>query len=128
MLRGQLNLLKELFQALGLVINWEISQFNPTQEITFLGFQISTKTMTVSRRSESRKLHLCIRGHQCLYRNWQRMSTAAKQAIRVAALFHRRHLQALINSVIPFAASKKEAQTCYQDLVSLTLEAKEQLL
>ena len=45
---SKLSLLRELFQALGLVINEEKSQFQPTQEIVFLGFQISTSTMTVS--------------------------------------------------------------------------------
>ena len=56
-LKGQLTLLKELFQALGLVINWEKSQFEPTQEILFLGFWISTKSMTASLpREKLRKI------------------------------------------------------------------------
>ena len=37
-LNSQLELIQELFQALGLIINWEKSQLTPTREKTFLGF------------------------------------------------------------------------------------------
>ena len=134
-LNGQLTLLKELFQALGLVINWEKSQFEPTQEILFLGFWISTKSMTVSLpREKLRKIMQ--EAHQLSQRTTLSLqeiagfvgkTTAARQAIRVAPLFHR-HLQALINKVIPFVASKEELQSCYQEIVPLTPEAREELI
>ena len=125
-LKGQLTLLKELFQALGLVINWEKSQFEPTQEILFLGFWISTKSMTASLpREKLRKImqeaHQLSQRASVSLQEIAGKTTATRQAIRVAPLFHQ-HLQALINRVIPFAASKEELQSCYQEIVPLSPE------
>ena len=95
-LNNQLSLIRELLQALGLVTNEEKSHFQPTQEIVFLGFQISTKTTKISlplgkmRKivQEARKLvgktTVSVRELAALVG----MTTAASQAIRVAPLFH----------------------------------------
>ena len=52
---------------------------------------------------------------------------AAKQAIRVASLFHR-HLQALINRVVPLASSIEEVKQCYHQMVELSVEARQELV
>ena len=53
------------------------------------------------------------------------MTTAAKQAIRVAPLFHY-HLQALINRVVPLASLEEVKQSYHQingeDAVEVTQE------
>ena len=45
---AQLSLIQNLFQSLGLTINLKKSQLEPTQDIVFLGLQISTLTMQIS--------------------------------------------------------------------------------
>lgn len=45
MLLSQLELIKDLFQTLGLLINNKKSQLEPSQEIVFLGLTISTTAM-----------------------------------------------------------------------------------
>ena len=47
-LTTQINLIQELFQALGLVIKENKSHMVPTQEIVFLGFHLSLIAMTIS--------------------------------------------------------------------------------
>jgi len=54
------------------------------------------------------------------------MTTATKQAIRVAPLFHR-HLQALINRVVPLASSVEEVKQSYHQLVKISVEATQEL-
>ena len=92
----QLGLLQELFQALGLVINKEKSQLTPTQEIIFLRFQISTKLMSISLPAEKIR-KIAQDPNKPLGRNavserelaaFVRKTTAARQAIQVAPLFH----------------------------------------
>ena len=51
-LLSQLELIKDLFQTLGLLINNKKSQLEPSQEIVFLGLTISTITMQVSLPKE----------------------------------------------------------------------------
>ena len=51
-LLSQLELIKDLFQTLGLHINNKKSQLEPSQEIVFLGLTISTIAMQVSLPKE----------------------------------------------------------------------------
>ena len=51
-LLSQLNLIKDLFQCLGLTINLKKSQLQPTQEIVFLGLHLSTLSMQVPLPTE----------------------------------------------------------------------------
>jgi len=47
-LRSQVSFIKDVFQALGLLINDKKSQLTPTQDIVFLGVRVSTIQMKVS--------------------------------------------------------------------------------
>ena len=132
-LNTQLCLLQELFQALGLVINREKSQLRPTQEITFLGFQISTKSMSISLPAEKLR-KIAQDAKKLLERSTVSVrelaafvgkTTAAREAIRVAPLFHR-HLQALMNSVISHLPME-ETHKGYSQLVELSEGAKKEL-
>ena len=51
-LLAQINLIRELFQILGLIINETKSQMTPTQEIVFLGFHLSSAKITISLHQE----------------------------------------------------------------------------
>ena len=55
------------------------------------------------------------------------MTTAAKQAVRMAPLFHR-HLQALINIVVSLATSVEEVKQSYHQMVEISAEAREELM
>ena len=132
-LNSELGLLQELFQALGLVINKEKSHLRPTQEITLLRFQISVKSMSISLQVEKlRKIAQDTR--KPLRRNTVSVreltafvgkTRATRQAILVATSFHR-HLQALINRVIPHLSMK---ETCegYNQMVELSQGARKEL-
>lgn len=132
-LNRQLSLIRELFQALGLVINEEKSQFQPTQEIVFLGFRISTKTMTISLPTD--KIRDIVQEAKRLLEKkavsvrdlaaFVGKTTAAKQAIRVAPLFHR-HLQALINNIISHLTTEEMCKA-YRRIVELSEGAREEL-
>ena len=118
-LNGQLSLIRKLFQALGLVINEEKSQFQPTPEIVFLGFRILTKTMTISLPADKtrkmvqeakkllRKKALCVKDLAAFVGK----TTAPRQPIRVAPLFHC-HLQALINNAIQHLKAEEMCEGC----------------
>ena len=54
------------------------------------------------------------------------MTTAAKPAIQVTPLFHR-HLQALINRVVPLASSVEEVKLSYHQKVEMSVEATQEL-
>ena len=132
---NQLRFVRDLFQVLGLLINEKKSQLDPSQEIVLLGLAISTTTMQVSLPKEK------VARIQQEAKQLQAMSevlvqklamlvgrtTAAKQAIRVAPLFHR-HLQALINRVVPLASSIEEVKQCYHHMVELSVEARQELV
>ena len=126
-------MIRELFQALGLVINEEKSQFQPTQEIVFLGFRISTKTMTISLpmdkiRNIVQEAKRLLGKNAVSVRNLAAFvgkTTAAKQAIRVAPLFHR-HLQALINNIISHLTTEEMCKA-YGQIVELSEGAREEL-
>ena len=51
-LRSQVSFKKDLFQALGLLINDKKSQLTPTQDIVFLGPRVSTIQMKFSLPKE----------------------------------------------------------------------------
>ena len=55
------------------------------------------------------------------------MITAAKQAVQMAPLFHR-HLQALINRVVPLASSLEEVKQSYHQMVEISTEASQELV
>ena len=128
-------LIKDLFQSLGLLINEKKLQLIPTQEIVFLGLGVSTSQMEVSLPKE--KLSRIQKEAKLLFSKtattvqqvatFVGMTTAAKQAISIGPLFHR-HLQALINRVVPLAASLEEVKQCYHEMVEISTEAKQELL
>ena len=134
-LKIQVALIKDLFQSLGLLINEKKSQLIPTQEIVFLGLGVSTSQMEVSLPKE--KLSQIQKEAKLLLSKtattvqqvatFMGMTTAAKQAISIGPLFHR-HLQALINRVVPLAASLEEVKQCYHEMVEISTEAKQELL
>ena len=55
------------------------------------------------------------------------MTTAARQAVRMAPLFHR-YLQALINRVVPLPTSVEEVKQSYHQMVEISAEAREELM
>ena len=120
---------------LGLLINEKKSQLDPSQEIVFLGLAISTTTMQVSlpKEKEARIQQEAKQLQAMSEVSVQKLAilvgrtTAAKQAIRVAPLFHR-HLQALINRVVPLASSIEEVKQCYHQMVELSVEARQELV
>ena len=91
-LTTQINLIQELFQALGLVINENKSHMVPTQEIVFLGFHLSLIAMTISLPQE--KIKKIKQEAACLLKKplvsiqhlatFVGMTAAARQAIPVA--------------------------------------------
>ena len=133
-LTTQINLIQELFQVLGLVINENKSHMVPTQEIVFLGFHLSSIAMTISLPQE--KIKKIKQEAACLLKKplvsiqhlatFVGMTTAAKQAIPVAPLFHRQ-LQALINSVVSQAQSAEAVQQAYHQEIALSGEARTEL-
>ena len=133
-LLAQFNLIHNLFQILGLVINEIKSQTTPTQEIVFLGFHLSSVEMTISLPQEKMKrikqdaVHLLQKPLVLIQEmaTFVGKTTAASKAIRVAPLFHRQ-LQALINSVISQAQSKVEVQQTYHQNITLTTETRAEL-
>ena len=132
-LTTQINLIQELFQALGLVINKNKSHMVPTQEIVFLGFHLSSIAMTISLPQEKIKIK---QEAACLLKKplvsiqhlatFVGMTTAARQAIPVAPLFHSQ-LQALINSVVSQAQSAEAAQQAYHQEIALSVEERTDL-
>ena len=132
---NQLRFVRDLFQVLGLLINEKKSQLDLSQEIVFLGLAISTTTMQVSLprekvariQQEAKQLQAMSEVSVQKLAMLVGRTTAAKQAIRVAPLFHR-HLQALINRVIPLASSIEEVKQCYHQMVELSVEARQELV
>ena len=132
---NQLRFVRDLFQVLGLLINEKKSQLDPSQEIVFLGLAISTTTMQVSLpkekvaqiQQEAKQLQAMSEVSVQKLAMLVGRTTAAKQAIRVAPLF-RRHLQALINRVVPLAFSIEEVKQCYHHMVELSVEARQELV
>ena len=108
---------------------------DPSQEIVFLGLAISTTTMQVSLpkekvariQQEAKQLQAMSEVSVQKLAMLVGRTTAAKQAIRVAPLFHR-HLQALINRVVPLASSIEEVKQCYHQMVELSVEARQELV
>ena len=119
---------------LGLIINNKKSQLEPSQELVFLGLTISTVSMQVFLpkekvtwiQQEAKQLHSKLEVSVQKLATFVGMTTAATQAIRVAPLFHR-HLQALINRVVPLASSIEEVKQSYHQLVRMTVEATQEL-
>ena len=132
---NQLRFVRDLFQVLGLLINEKKSQLDPSQETVFLGLAISTTTMQVSLlkekvawiQQEAKQLQAMSEVSVQKLAMLVGRTTAAKQAIRVAPLFHR-HLQALINRVVPLASSIEEVKQCYHQMVELSVEARQELV
>ena len=132
-LSTQISLI-QLFQALGLIINESKSHLIPTQEIVFLGFQLSSAKMTISlpqekmRKIKQEAVHLLQKPLVSIQElaTFVGKTTAARQAISVAPLFHRQ-LQALINSSISQAQSTVEIQQAYHQEVALTEETRAEL-
>ena len=130
-LTAQINLIQELFQALGLVINKNKSHMVPTQEMVFLGFHLSSIAMTISLPQE--KIKKIKQEAACLLKKplvsiqhlatFVGMTAAARQAIPVASLFHRQ-LQALINSVVSQAQSAEAVQQAYHQEIALSVEVR----
>ena len=83
----------------------------------FLGLTISTIEMQVSLpkekvtriQQEARQMRFKTEVSVQKLTAFVGVTTAAKQAVRVAPLFHR-HLQALINRVVPLASSLEEVR------------------
>ena len=133
-LLNQMEFVRDLFQTLGLIINDKKSQMEPVQEIVFLGLTVSTLAMQVSLpkekmarvQQEARQLHSKVETSVQKVAAFVGMTTAAKQAIRMAPLFHR-HLQALINKVVPLASTTEEVKQSYHQTINISLEAKEEL-
>ena len=131
---NQLEFIRDLFQMLGLLINNKKSQLEPSQEIVFLGLAISTISMKVSLSKEKvtkiqrEAKHLHSKSEVSIQNlaTFVGMTTVAKQAIRVAPLFHR-HLQALINRVVPLASSIEEVKQSYHQMIEMSVEATQKL-
>ena len=138
----QINLIQELFQALGLVINKNKSHMVPTQEIVFLGFHLSSIAMTISLPQE--KIKKIKQEAACLLKKplvsiqhlatFVGMTTAARQAIPVAPLFHHQ-LQALmlycstalLSGMVSQAQSEEAVQQAYHQEIALSVEARTKL-
>ena len=103
----------------------------PVQEIVFLGLAISTLAMQVTLPKE-KMAHVQQEAKTTAFKgsteghSFVGMTTAAKQAIRMAPLFHR-HLQALINGVVPLASTIEEVKQSYYQTINISTEAKEEL-
>ena len=123
-LSTQISLIQELFQALGLIINESKSQLIPTQEIVFLGFQLSSAKMTISlpqekmRKIKQEAVHLLQKPLVSIQElaTFVGKTTAARQAISVAPLFHRQQAQSTV-----------EIQQAYHQEVALTEETRAEL-
>ena len=135
MLLNQLELIKDLFQTLGLLINNKKFQLEPSQEIVFLGLMILTTAMQVSLpkekvtwiQQEARLMPSKTEVSVQKLAAFVGMTTAPKQAVRVAPLFHC-HLQALINRVVPLASSLEEVKQSYHQMVEISREASQEIV
>ena len=78
------NLIRDLFQFLGQVINETKSQITPTQEIVFLGFHLSSAKMTISPPQEKMKRmqFICCRSPLCRYRKWPPLRERPLQPVK----------------------------------------------
>ena len=134
-LLSQLELIKDLFQTLGLLINNKKSQLEPSQEIVFLGLTILTTAMQVSLpkekvtwiQQEAGLMHSKMEVSVQKLTAFVGMTTAAKQGVRVTPLFHC-HLQALINRVVPLASFLEEVKQSYHQMVEILGEASQELI
>ena len=134
-LRENVLLMKDLFGVLGLTINEKKSQLEPSQEIAFLGYQLSTVTMTISlpmekmRKIQQEARQLLKETTVSIRRiaTFIGMTNAARQAITIAPLFYR-HLQALVNRAQLLADSPVAMRQKYHLQVNLTAEAREDLV
>ena len=132
---NHLRFVRDLFQVLGLLIDEKKSQLDPSQEIVLLGLAISATKMQVSLPKEkAARIQQEAKQLQAMSKeSVQKLAmlvgriTAAKQAIRVAPLFHR-HLQALINRVVPLASSIEKVKQCYHQMVELSVKARQELV
>ena len=133
-LRENVLLIKDLFGVLGLTINEKKSQLEPSQEIVFMGYQLSTVTMTISlpvekmQKIQQEALQLL---KETIVSIWKiaafiGMTNAARQAVTIALLFHR-HLQALVNRALYLADSPETMKQKYHLQVDLTAKAREDL-
>ena len=133
-LLNQMVFVRDLFQTLDLIINDKKSKMETVQEIVFLGLAVSTLAMQVSLPKEkmacvqqgAKQLHSKIETSVQKVTAFVGMTTATKQVIRMAPLFHW-HLQALINKVVPLASTIEELKHSYHQTINISMEAKEKL-
>ena len=105
---GQLKLMKDLFQCLGLTINFKKSQ---------LEHKIKQQAKGLLSKTEASVQRLAA---------FVGMTVAAKQVIQVSPLYHW-NLQALINRMLPMASSLEEVKQSYHQMVEISVEAKQEL-
>ena len=127
---SQLVVIKDLFQADHL-INEKKSQLEASQQIVFLGLAISTTAMPslITQRKLARIQTTADKdngvstetGSLCGH------DDSSKTGSFDGPLFHR-HLQALINRVVPLATSVEEVKQSYHQMVVILANAKEELM
>jgi hypothetical protein len=127
-LEDSMQLVINLFQSLGLLINFKKSMVKPVQQIEFLGFTICSRTMQIYLPQEKvRKIRQDARGLLAQpivnVRELARFLGKTSAAARVAPL-HYRALQAMVNSAIPMDYSREEIATKYNTELSLTPKAR----
>ena len=123
LLKDQIMGMVFLLENLGFVVNHTKSQFEPTQEIEFLGFTINSCTMELKLpgekikkiKSEARKILACNHVTALMLSRLLGKMTAATQAIKMAPLFTR-NLQSCLREALKISQD-------YMSTVHLTPEA-----
>ena len=128
------QLICQLLEALGLMVNQKKSITNPTQELEFLGFQVGSISMNLSIPSEKlRKIRQDARRMldcpQVTVREVARFVGKAVSTLRAIPLapLHYRALQMLMNSVLPLNYTLEEVNKKYETFLTLTAACKADL-
>ena len=126
------QLICQLLEALGLMVNQKKSITNPTQELKFLGFQAGSISMNLSIPSEkmwkirqdARRMLDC---PQVTVREVARFVGKAVDTLRAIPLapLHYRALQMLMNSVLPLNYTQEEVNN--ETFLTLTTACKADL-
>ena len=131
---GLVDLIAQLFQTLGLIVNNDKFILDPSHSLEFLGFSINTVSMEIHLpREKIRKLKQeawSLLAHKSVtvrdLASFIGKASASSRAIQIAPL-HYRALQRMVNAVIPFLQSQEEIQRKYSTVLSLTAGAQEDL-
>ena len=133
-LRHMVQLISQLFEGLGLMVNHKKSILLPAQNLGFLGFNINSQTMQISLPQEKmRKIQQdssqllaqqSVSVHQIA--QFVGKTTATLRALPTAPL-HYRALQFLMNSVAPVNYTQEGTTDKFNTIVQLDPESKTDL-